>query len=259
MTLRNSLFQWSTSGGKLHSTSQPTRVDSYHVLLQMTTTPAKELAIDVTYTLHCCFSDRKIGLYVLGSSGSISIPPSPMLHSFRHVTDLTNTSAMKSPGSVRFTTRVYVTVANVQLFIAFRSRGFSGTLENIKAFYFKCPAVVANFVSYPEKIAPTRESVALAVSGTCVHQSLPKTNPSDNFMLCYANGTSKTMGICQCIAGYQNTSMSSCSGKSFECLCIPYISSACLRVYASRSSFCSTNLHCKYTSIANKPPFQINT
>jgi len=210
---------WSTSGGKLHSTSQPTRVDSYHVLLQMTTTPAKELAIDVTYTLHCCFSDRKIGLYVLGSSGSISIPPSPMLHSFRHVTDLTNTSAMKSPGSVRFTTRVYVTVANVQLFIAFRSLGFSGTLENIKAFYFKCPAVVANFVSYPEKIAPTRESVALAVSGTCVHQSLPKTNPSDNVMLCYANGTSKTMGICQCIAGYQNTSMSSCSAcppKTFK-------------------------------------------
>ena len=196
----------------------------------MTITPAKEVAIDVTYTLYCCSSDRKIGLYALGTSGGIAIPPNPMRHSFSHVTDLTNTSFMNSPGPVRFTTRVYVTVPNAQLFIAFRSRGFYGTLEDIKVYYFKCPALVANFVSYPEKVAPTRDSVALVVSGTCVHQSLPKTNPVDNVMLCYANGTSKAVGMCQCIAGYQTTSVSSCSGKSFEYLCIPYISPACFRI-----------------------------
>ena len=189
--------------------------------MQMTTTPAKEIAVDVTYTLSCCSYDRKIGLYVLETSGSISIPPSPMQHDFRHVTDLTNSSVMNSPGPMRFIARVYVTVANAQLYIAFRSRGFSGTLEDIKAYYFKCPALVANFVSYPEKIAPTRDSMSLRITGTCVDQSLPETNSADNVMICYANGTSKTVGMCQCIAGYQNTSVSSCSGKSFEYLCTP--------------------------------------
>ena len=222
MILSNSMFQWSTSGGKLHSKPQLTRVDSYHVLLHVATTPANEVAVDVTYVLRCCSTERKIGFYVLGTSGSISIPPSPMQYSFRHVADITNTSVMRDSGSMKFTTRIYVTVPDTYLYIAFRSRGFYGTLEDLKLYYFKCPAVVANFVSYPEKIAPTRDSVALVVIGTCVHQSLPNTKPKENVMVCYANGTSETMGGCQCIAGYKNTSFSSCSGNYFERLHISH-------------------------------------
>ena len=215
MILRYSLFQWTTAGNKLHSTPKSSRVDSYQVLLHMTTTPAKEVAMDVTYTLHCCSYDRIIGLYTWGTSGSIAAPPSPMNQRFHHVIDLTNTSVMRGSESMKFTTRCYVTVPDTYLYIALRSQGCYGTLEGIKIYYFKCPAMVANLVSYPEKIAPTRDSVALTVIGTCVHQSLPKTKPTENVMVCYANGTSGTMGSCQCIAGYKNTSFSSCSGNYF--------------------------------------------
>ena len=100
------------------------------------------------------------------------------------------------------------------LYIAFRTQGFCGSVDSISMHYFKCEAVSKNLVSYPETVAPRNEAKTVQVSGNCMQQSFPVTAAASNNMICYSNGTSTITGGCQCMAGYQNISDSSCSGMS---------------------------------------------
>ena len=207
------MFQWRLSGNKPYSCPSTASIaDSYYVLPYITTSPANEVAIDVTFTFICCSHILSIGLYAIGTLSPEHIPPSPFQSTYHHVTDLSNTSAIRESRSATFTVRGYVAVANSSyLNIALRSQGFCGTVNGIQVRYYKCSAIVNNLVSYPETIAPTRASKTLQIAGSCMQHSYRQTS-AENFMICYSNGTSKITGDCQCIAGYQNVSATVCSG-----------------------------------------------
>ena len=207
------MFQWRISGNKPYSCPTSTSgADSYYVLHFISTSPAKEVAIDVTYTLKCCSHILFIGLYAIGTHSRTLIPPDPLQYAYHHVADLSNTSAIRESRSATFTRRCYFAVENsTYLYIAFRSQGFCGTVNEIKIRYFKCAAVVKNFVSYPETTAPTRAARILQISGTCFGHSYAIPS-AENVMICHSNGTSKITGDCQCRPGYQNVSVTTCSG-----------------------------------------------
>ena len=210
------LFQWSLAGNSLHSCPKATsQVDDYYVLPGVSTSSAKEVVIDIAYTLRCCSHVLKIGLYALHTLTLIHIPPRPMDHSYLHVADLVNTSIILQSRSGTFNTRSYVAVEGYPyLYIAFRTQGFCGSVDAISMHYFKCEAVSKNLVTYPETAAPRHKAKTVQVSGNCKQQSFPVTAAASNNMICYSNGTSTITGGCQCMAGYQNISDSSCSGMS---------------------------------------------
>ena len=173
--------------------------------------------IDVHYTLRCCNSAQQyklgIGLHALLASASSLPPPNPMTHAFRHVAELTNTTYIQPLFSKEFSSRSTVALGGKSfLCIAFRDQGFCGTIDTVEIKYFKCPAVVRNLTTYPEVAAPNSSSQEIEVNGICAHYSYPKTTQADNKMICYANGTSRVTGGCQCMAGYEKSSVSTCSG-----------------------------------------------
>ena len=171
--------------------------------------------IDIAYTLHCCSYTLAIGLYTLATTSFVFVPPNPRKYNYHHVTDLTNATTMRQSRSQVFTTRSYVAVeGNKYLYIAFRNQGFCGSVDAISIHYFKCEAVSKNLVSYPETVAPRRESEKIQSSGICMQQSFPVTTTAANTMICYSNGTSTVTGGCKCMAGYQNISDSKCSGTT---------------------------------------------
>ena len=210
------LFQWSLAGNSLHSCPIAiSQVDDYYVLPGISTSSAKEVVIDVAYTLHCCSHVLKIGLYALNTLTLIHTPPKPMDHNYLHVADLTNASMIQQSGSGVFTTRNYVAVEGYPyLYIAFHTQGFCGSVDAISMHYFKCAAIRKNLVNYPETAAPRNEAKTVQIGGSCMQQSFPVTAAAANNMICYSNGTSTITGGCQCMAGYQNISDSSCSGMS---------------------------------------------
>ena len=203
-----------TTGNSLHSCPHTgSVVDAYYALTHVITSPAKEVVIDVAYTLYCCSNILSIGLYAVSTHVFSQMPLDPMKYNYLHVANLTNTSVLQDSRSQVFTTRSYVAVeGNKYLYIAFRNQGFCGSVDAISIHYFKCEAVSKNLVSYPETAAPRRESKKIQTSGICMQQSFPVTTAAANTMICYSNGTSLVTGGCQCMAGYQNISGSLCLG-----------------------------------------------
>ena len=183
----------------------------------ISTAPAEEITITLGYKLKCCAPgilwDFSISLYVLMSSTPLSPFPDPNTSPYLYVGELQNTSVMQGSNLVAFTSQKIVGMRDVSgIYIGFRDRGICGNIYSVAIHYYKCPEVGGEKMWFPAAAAPNSSTAVLRVGGNCVANSEPgKTD--DNFMLCYPNGTANFFGRCYCSAGYQNLSMSQCSGK----------------------------------------------
>ena len=203
-------------------------MDSLLVIGHIFTAPANEITIDVTYTLRCCDSfvswQLSIGMYVFMSSTRSSQIPNPNASPYTYVGELRNTSAMLGSTSTRFNSQKTIEMKGYHgIYLGFRDTGICGSIESVSMYYITCSEVTRELIRFPSTIAPNASTALVRISGYCVGHSEPR--ESDNFMLCYANGTSKIQGGCQCLAGYQNLSSSHCSGKpnAFTTYYITYI------------------------------------
>ena len=192
----------------------------------ISTSPAKEITIDVKYVLRCCTNDKvfkySIGLYVLRAMGYASTNPSPMTQPYTYVGELRNTSLMIGLTRIYFTSQMRVDMENLTgLYIAFRDTGICGDVLSLSWHYYKCPRYAGEHMEFPVTNAPTTRMEVTRVNGYCVANSQPKTNAGDNYMFCFANGTAKVKGGCECKAGFENTSLSECNRK-FKMYFCPY-------------------------------------
>ena len=185
----------------------------------ISTSPAKEITIDVKYALRCCTSVKaykfSIGLYVLRTMSSISsADPSPMTEPYTYVGELRNTSLLIGNTKTFFNSKMLVDMKNLTgLYVAFRDIGICGNVLSLSWHYYNCPRYAGEHMKFPVTNAPTTSIGVTHVNGNCVANSQPKTIAGDNYMLCYTNGTAKVNGGCECKAGYENTSLSECKGK----------------------------------------------
>ena len=179
--------------------------------------PAKEVTVSFTYELKCCDSNIpwnfSIGLYALMSSTSFSSIPNPYTSPYTYIDELRNTSVMPSAKLVAFTSQKIVGMRNFSgIYFGFRDRGICGSIKSVAIHYYRCPRIMGEHVWFPATVAPNSSTTVLRVGGNCVANS-ERDKAVDNFMLCYTNGTAEFYGRCYCLAGYQNLSMSQCSGK----------------------------------------------
>ena len=113
-----------------------------------------------------------------------------------------------------FNSQMRVDMKNLSaLNIAFRDTGICGKVLSLSWHYYKCPRYAGEHMEFQVTNAPTTRMGVTRVNGSCVANSLEKTNAGDNYMLCYTNGTAKVNGGCQCKAGFENSSLSECTRK----------------------------------------------
>ena len=187
------------------------------------TQQANEITININYQLTCCCCTPEkifkfsIGLYVFLSSTELSTVPNPITSPYTYVGELRNTSVMQGSTKVPFSSQIIIGMKGFGgLYIAFRDQGICGNIQPLTIHYYKCPNIGGEQMQFIETIAPNTSTAVLTINGNCVAHSEPKTVKNDNFMLCYPNGTANVYGGCHCSAGYYNSSLSQCKGKTLH-------------------------------------------
>ncbi|XP_065061315.1 ephrin type-A receptor 3-like [Rhopilema esculentum] len=193
-------------------------VDGNVITPFVTTNPARQITLRVTYTLNCCGAKLSIGVYVFLGSGETSTPSAK---SFKYISALKNTSSMTPFSRAQFTSAITIGMeGETGLFIAFRDQGICGSLDSFHLSYIECPSAAGELMSFPPKTpAPNSTVSVLEVLGTCVPNADVQISQAANYMSCYTNGSAKVNGGCHCIAGYENnffTSCNECPAKSFK-------------------------------------------
>ena len=203
-------------------------VDSYFVMKYIPTEKATEITININYKLSCCTSQKifkfSFGLYVFLSSTELFTIPDPNTLPYTYVGELKNTSVLQGATKVPFNSKIIVGMKGFGgLYIAFRDKGICGNIPFLTIHYYKCPDIGGEQMHFPETMAPNTSTAVLSVNGNCVAHSEPKTANKDNFLLCYQNGTAKVNGGCHCSAGYYNSSLSQCKGKTLYIFIFIYV------------------------------------
>jgi len=206
----------SSSGFGACTPSPSDVVDSLIVMRYISTAPANEIIIKISYHLRCCAPSiswkRSIGLYVFMSSTALSVIPNPNISPYTYVGELRNTSVMQGATTMAFTSHKAIEMMSFRgIYLGFRDRGICGGINSVSIHYYMCPYSSIELMRFPTTAAPNTSKAVVRINGACLANSEP--GKSDNFMLCYANGTAKIHGRCQCLPGYQNVSSSQCTGK----------------------------------------------
>ncbi|XP_065061014.1 ephrin type-B receptor 1-like isoform X1 [Rhopilema esculentum] len=189
-------------------------VDGNVIAPFITTNPAKQITLRVTYTLNCCSSKLSIGVYVLLGSGEISAPSAL---SFKYISALKNTSSLNLSSRAQFTSAITIGMeGRTGLFIAFRDQGICGSLDSFHLSYIECPSSAGELMSFPPKTPAPNSTVSVRkVFGTCVPNADVQISQAANYMLCNANGSTKVNGGCHCKAGYESHFFTRCNGEYF--------------------------------------------
>ena len=197
-------------------------MDSLLVMVYISTAPANEITVNVTYKLACCETgiswQHSIGLYVLMSSTALSVIPNPTTSPYAYVGELRNTSVMQGNIKLRFISQKTIGTKGYRgIYLGFRDRGIYGGIESVSIHYSMCSdSTTQLLMRIPTAVASNSSTTVVRINGACVaHLGQGK---GANVMLCGADGTAKVQGGCECSAGYQNISSSQCIGKTYICI-----------------------------------------
>eukprot|EP00112_Aurelia_sp_Birch-Aquarium-sp1_P012893 Seg2718.1 transcript_id=Seg2718.1/GoldUCD/mRNA.D3Y31 product="Ephrin type-A receptor 5" protein_id=Seg2718.1/GoldUCD/D3Y31 len=224
--------KWTTASGSIRACSSNShdKTDGYMVSPFINTFPAKEAAVSVRYELKDCSAPDFAGancklyveLYVLRINAQLQNIPSPMSRSFDYVARLTNSSVLPDPtiGTGFSSTFTFVMSVDMKgyrgVYIAFRNKGACISVKSVTAYYTNCPAAGGDLINFDAVPAPSSSSNSLRVNGTCSDFSIPKTSAVDNYMKCFANGTSIVYGGCKCKEGFEMASRTSCTACTYK-------------------------------------------
>ena len=193
-------------------------MDSLLVIGYISTAPANEITINVTYKLACCKPgiswQHSIGLYAFMSSRELSVIPNPNTASYAYVGELRNGSVMQGATKKAFHSYKTIEMKGFRgIYLGFRDKGICGAIGSISIQYNMCSdSKVQLLMRSPTAVALNTSTVMVYMNRNCVAHLKPGNGA--NAMLCDADGRAKIQGGCQCLAGFQNLSSSQCIGKT---------------------------------------------
>ncbi|XP_054662299.1 ephrin type-B receptor 5 isoform X4 [Grus americana] len=91
-------------------------------------------------------------------------------------------------------------------YLAFQDSGACMSLVAVQVFFYKCPAVVKGFASFPETFAGGERTSLVESPGTCVPNAEETSTTGSSGVRLHCNGEGEWMvaiGRCTCKAGYQ--------------------------------------------------------
>ncbi|XP_010131125.1 PREDICTED: ephrin type-B receptor 5-like, partial [Buceros rhinoceros silvestris] len=91
-------------------------------------------------------------------------------------------------------------------YLAFQDSGACMSLVAVQVFFYKCPAVVKGFASFPETFAGGERTSLVESPGTCVPNAEETSMTGSSGVRLHCNGEGEWMvaiGRCTCKAGYQ--------------------------------------------------------
>uniref|UniRef100_A0A8D2MBG6 receptor protein-tyrosine kinase n=1 Tax=Zonotrichia albicollis TaxID=44394 RepID=A0A8D2MBG6_ZONAL len=91
-------------------------------------------------------------------------------------------------------------------YLAFQDSGACMSLVAVQVFFYKCPAVVKGFASFPETFAGGERTSLVESPGTCVPNAEETSTTGSSSVRLHCNGEGEWMvaiGRCTCKAGYQ--------------------------------------------------------
>lgn len=91
-------------------------------------------------------------------------------------------------------------------YLAFQDSGACMSLVAVQVFFYKCPAVVRGFASFPETFAGGERTSLVESPGTCVPNAEETSTTGSSSVRLHCNGEGEWMvaiGRCTCKAGYQ--------------------------------------------------------
>ena len=140
-------------------------------------------------------------------------------HAYTSVGKLVNHTAMKKGDKNKpFTSVITINTEDTMgIYLAFSPGRTCGGITAIEIWYLSCQSSADQLLTFPEQPAPSSNKSVIRVQGRCIDNSVAVSSAKDNVMMCYANGTSKISGGCQCQAGYYMNGNHQCLGglKSF--------------------------------------------
>lgn len=102
-------------------------------------------------------------------------------------------------------------------YLAFQDSGACMSLVAVQVFFYKCPAVVKGFASFPETFAGGERTSLVEAPGTCVADAEEASSTGSSGVKLHCNGEGEWMvaiGRCACRAGYEPMdSERICKGK----------------------------------------------
>ncbi|KAG8130261.1 hypothetical protein E2320_016854, partial [Naja naja] len=91
-------------------------------------------------------------------------------------------------------------------YLAFQDSGACMSLVAVQVFFYKCPAVVKGFASFPETFAGGERTSLVEAPGTCVADAEEASSTGSSGVKLHCNGEGEWMvaiGRCACRAGYE--------------------------------------------------------
>ncbi|POI31146.1 hypothetical protein CIB84_005103, partial [Bambusicola thoracicus] len=103
-------------------------------------------------------------------------------------------------------------------YLAFQDSGACMSLVAVQVFFYKCPAVVKGFASFPETFAGGERTSLVESPGTCVANAEEASTTGSSGVRLHCNGEGEWMvatGRCSCKAGYQSVvNEQACQGQN---------------------------------------------
>uniref|UniRef100_A0A7M4FQS5 receptor protein-tyrosine kinase n=1 Tax=Crocodylus porosus TaxID=8502 RepID=A0A7M4FQS5_CROPO len=102
--------------------------------------------------------------------------------------------------------RSFGPLAQRGFYLAFQDSGACMSLVAVQVFFYKCPAVVKGFASFPETFAGGERTSLVEAPGTCVADAEEASTAGSSGVKLHCNGEGEWMvaiGRCTCKAGYQ--------------------------------------------------------
>jgi len=174
--------------------------------------PAREVHTQIDYQIQSCSACSYVfGVSALLADHKYEHAPKFTDYNYTNVGNLKNNTAIGNNGLKIFTSTLSIdTKGKHGIYIAFSSSQTCGRILAIRMWYFTCPTLAGNLLSFPKRPAPSTTISIVNIEGKCVENSVPVSTARENVMMCYANGTAVTRGGCHCQAGYYMKSSHQC-------------------------------------------------
>ena len=151
---------------------------------------------------------------VLRTNRKFSTVPKLTNSIYLPVGKLTNHTVIKKDDKKDFTSTIAInTQGKKGVYIAFTGNGTCGGINKIRIWYIACPSAAGQLMNFPKRPAPSSIEAVVSIQGKCVENSVAVSHVKDNVMMCYANGTAKINGGCECQAGYYMATPHQCLGS----------------------------------------------
>ncbi len=198
--------------------------DSYLTLPYISTWPAAEIHINVTYGLKDCSISINpkncqfgIPLYVKQNNGALPGTTNPVTTPFKKIGVFSNYTAMEESKFTKFNKVIKLGMEGKSgIYLSLRDIGICGEISGVAITYNKCP-FSGNLIKFPESPAPNSTTSEKLIAGECVANAISRTTANDNIMRCFANGTATFSGGCHCIKGFEKIGQSCLSKYLSKC------------------------------------------